>query len=66
MFCYKDMTFCGSDCIQHNCMRYFGAKQHAEATKWWGREDYPVAKADFSLNCDMYKAPEETTEEVTK
>ena len=55
MICYKDMTFCYSDCANEKCYRFFGEKQNNEAAAWWGSDDAPVAFSDFSEKCPDYK-----------
>ena len=54
--CYKDMTFCSSDCIRVSCHRHFGDEQRTGAKEWWsGLEgNAPIAFSDFSNNCDSY------------
>ena len=49
--CYKDQTFCRSDCVQTNCFRYYDDEIAKEA------EDFglPVALSDFSNRCPSYK-----------
>jgi hypothetical protein len=55
MICYRDMTFCASDCRNTKCRRYFGEDQRKGAVEWWGSDDAPVAMADFSKTCEDYK-----------
>jgi len=52
--CYKDQTFCRSDCVQTNCFRYYDDEIAKEA------EDFglPVALSDFSNRCPSYKKGE--------
>jgi hypothetical protein len=60
MICFKDKTFCASDCVNSDCWRYFGAKGEGEARRWWSKrpnETPPVAFADFSRDCPEYKKP---------
>ena len=54
MMCYKDMTFCRSDCTNTKCFRNFTDTIREDAIKWWGSEDAPIAFADFSSSCDDY------------
>lgn len=54
MICYKDRTFCSSDCTNSACYRFFGEYHRLQSIKWWGSEDAPVAFADFSNNCEDY------------
>lgn len=60
MICYKDMTFCCSDCTNSKCERHWDDKKRADARKWWGSDEgVPVAFADFSPTCESYEKPEE-------
>ena len=57
MLCYKDMTFCSSDCKNEECFRHFGTEQKIGADKWWANFNTPgsapIAFSDFSyLNDD--------------
>lgn len=58
MICYKDRTFCASDCTNSECWRNFGPDQGAAAKRWaatFGRKDNPpVSLADFSEKCEDY------------
>lgn len=47
MFCYKDKTFCSSPNCQNKCERQFTEHDRAQATAWWGGEDFPLSTADF-------------------
>lgn len=51
MICYKDRTFCKSDCTQRSCYRYYDEEVAKDA------EDFglPVALSDFSNDCQWYK-----------
>ena len=57
MICYKDKTFCKSDCVNTSCFRNFTDEERANSVKWWGGEGAPIAMADFSKECDVYKEP---------
>ena len=57
MICYRDMTFCDSDCTNRACRRHFGPDDGAAAIRWWGGEDAPVAWADFTGDCPDYVPP---------
>lgn len=59
MICYKDMTFCSSDCTSTDCYRYFGVTHMQAARQWWSHDpdNAPIAWADFSGNCDEYMEP---------
>ena len=61
---YRDMTFCGSDCIDTGCPRHFGEDDRKAAKNWWGGPDVPVAYSDFSGGCPEYK-PAAIREEET-
>lgn len=52
--CYKDQTFCKSDCVQTICFRYYD-DEVAEEAKSFG---LPVAMSDFSSRCPKYKKGE--------
>lgn len=55
--CYKDQTFCSSDCTNERCFRYFGKAQVEGARAWWDHDpdNAPVAFSDFSNTCPEYK-----------
>lgn len=53
MICYKDQTFCDSDCKNMECFRYFDEGVSADALKF----GLPIAIADFSTRCDFYISP---------
>lgn len=57
MICYKDMTFCCSDCTNDSCFRYFGEEQSKGAKEWWSHnsDNAPVAFSDFSDTCKGYR-----------
>ena len=54
MICYKDQAFCGSDCKNKDCFRFFGEEQDRKAREWWGSDGAPVAFIDFSKICKEY------------
>lgn len=59
MICFRDMTFCGSDCTNSACRRHFGPDEKAAADRWWGLDgEAPVALSDFSETCPDYMPPE--------
>ena len=58
MICYKDKTFCGSDCTNQQCGRFFSELDKQKARRWWGSDDAPVAYSDFSKGCSDYVKPE--------
>lgn len=60
MICFRDMTFCGSDCANTDCHRHFGEDDSKAAQEWWGEDSEhgaPVAYCDFSKDCPEYKKP---------
>lgn len=52
--CYKDQTFCASDCKNDTCFRHFTDETHEAARKWWGGDNAPIAFSDFSKTCPEY------------
>ncbi len=56
MICYKDRTFCNSDCINTSCHRNFTADERRGARMWWSHDpdNAPIAMADFSKDCEAY------------
>jgi hypothetical protein len=58
MLCFRDMTFCGSDCANTECRRHFGEEEKDAAHIWWGSDGAPVAFSDFSDTCPGYRKPE--------
>lgn len=59
MLCYKDRTFCDSDCVNVECYRYFDEGVAKDA------EDFglPVALSDYSKKCDYYKGKNKKNEQ---
>lgn len=56
--CYKDKTFCSSDCTRSDCYRYFSEEDRKGAKEWakgLGIEEAPVAWSDYSGVCFWYK-----------
>ena len=64
MMCYKDQSFCASDCTNSECGRHFGPSEEFAAKKWgatFGRGDNPpVAFVDLSGDCPNYTPEIET------
>lgn len=60
MMCFRDTSFCSSDCTQprSTCDRRFDDSVQKEADAWWGKPGAPIAFMDFSKTCPLYKAPE--------
>lgn len=59
MLCYKDMTFCGSDCINSSCPRFISQQVEQESLTWtktFGAHatEGLLAVSDFSSRCGGY------------
>ena len=54
MLCYRDMSFCNSDCTNTDCFR-FVSDAVVEGSEKTG---LPLATCDFSENCEEYKPGE--------
>lgn len=56
MMCYKDRTFCNSDCIRDDCYRFYNKEVVEGARKWWSHDpdNAPIALSDFSKRCEDY------------
>lgn len=54
--CYKDQTFCSSDCKNPTCFRHWTDELHQQAREWWSHDpdNVPVAFSDFSKTCGAY------------
>lgn len=60
MICYKDKTFCSSDCVNTQCFRYFSPEDREGSHKWaesLGKDYAPIAWSDYSGSCPLYKSP---------
>ncbi len=57
MICFKDRTFCASDCVNKYCFRHFGDDDKYASRLWWSHDpdNAPVAFADFSKDCEGYR-----------
>lgn len=53
MICYRDMTFCDSDCSNLICPRFL-SEEVKEGAKVM---ELPIALSDFSLDCEDYRDP---------
>ena len=62
MLCFKDMTFCKSDCTNSDCWRFFSEELKKESIEWMG-EDAPIAFSDFSDVCVNYQSSQSTERE---
>lgn len=63
MLCFRDTSFCSSDCINTACSRHFSPDDEAAAKEWARRSGFdegemPVAWADYSDGCEEYRKPE--------
>lgn len=56
VICYKDKTFCKSDCENTKCFRYFSDDERENARRWWSHDpdNAPIAFCDFSNSCKGY------------
>jgi hypothetical protein len=60
MICYKDKTFCSSDCVNTQCFRYFSDEDRQGSHKWAEQLNLdfaPIAWSDYSDSCPLYKSP---------
>lgn len=57
--CFRDQTFCSSDCKRDTCHRFWTDELHQQARNWWSHEpdNAPVAFSDFSETCPEYLKP---------
>ena len=62
MICYKDMTFCNAECDNKDCHRALTDEVWANAARWWGSDDAPVAVSDFSKNCTIFIIKKDKTD----
>lgn len=53
MLCYKDKTFCHSDCINRSCWRYLTDEDRRRSIEL----KLPIASSDYSRTCPDYKDP---------
>ena len=53
--CFMDTTFCIAKCANVECTRKLTDKVKADAVKWFGSDDAPVAVSDFSAGCPAYE-----------
>jgi hypothetical protein len=61
MICFKDRSFCDSDCVNRDCYRNFSPALQAEAREWWkgfkAPGPAPVFGYDMSQGCPDYRPP---------
>ena len=50
MICYRDQSYCASDCINVECFRYLSDEVYQRANE----VRLPIATADFSEECKGY------------
>ena len=54
MICYRDKTFCCSDCVNDSCSRFISDERRKDAQSL----NLPFCTADFSDECGDYKSEE--------
>jgi hypothetical protein len=66
MICYKDRAFCSVShkCTDTSCSRNFSDAVRAQAVRWWGGEDVPVAISAFPA-CTTFRRLEGLDNEKT-
>lgn len=55
MMCYRDRTFCMSDCINQACWRFLSDSDVTRANEM----NLPIAWSNYSANCPDYLPPAE-------
>lgn len=62
--CFRDMTFCGSDCTNSGCNRNLTPDLQSRARDWWNGMpgEPPIAFAALHLSCDQYQPPSSCVE----
>lgn len=53
MICYKDRTFCASDCENEECFRFLSIEERDKAAK----DGWLFSFSDFADVCPDYKPP---------
>ena len=53
MLCYRDRTYCASDCLNRECSRFVSKHVEMESK----RLNLPLALSDFSKRCPDYQKP---------
>lgn len=61
MLCFKDTTFCEEShrCANSECGRRFTDQDKADAIRWWGSDEFPIAWSDFKKDCGKFVANEQ-------
>lgn len=68
MMCYRDRTYCGSDCINNKCDRFI-SQEVEDSSLAWTKTFKPdateglLAISDLSVDCEYYIKPEGDTNE---
>lgn len=62
MICYRDMTFCSSDCQSYKCERMLSNSQAKEAERF----SLPICFSDFSKDCKDYEPKDQNPELLTR
>lgn len=57
--CYKDRTFCKSDCINVGCFRYYDEGVAKDAEEF----GLPCSLSNFEKGCKNYLSPKQTKQE---
>ena len=55
MTCYRDRTYCTAACATTECSYMLTDEVRAAAARWWGSEDAPIARGDFSKGCPVFQ-----------
>jgi hypothetical protein len=63
MLCFRDRSFCASDCTNTACPKHFGEDDKLAAKEWARRIGFdegevPVSFSDLSKGCPEYRKPE--------
>ena len=62
MLCFRDQTFCASNCVRSECEKHFGPDDKEAAEAWAKRiglyPAVPVSRNDHSGECPDYRPAE--------
>lgn len=64
--CFKDMSFCSTDCVNTACYRNFSPKLRQQAKEWWGKSKGEPPVAFMNLMCDKYMPPDSPCDDWSK